>query len=117
MEDFRQQYSDPNLPPPPKFEWKYLIYTFLIISQVATWGLIIFDKNRTRETFQVQEKKIYTLDSAKKVLQKMYDASLALLNEKAKENARLDSMIQDKDNEIARLKERISLIINKKSLT
>lgn len=117
MDDLSKKYGGTNVPPPPKFEWKYLVYTFLIISQVATWGLILYDKSRTRETFKAQETQINYLDSARNEVQKMYDASLIMIDEGTSKNKTLDSLIKTKDNEIFQLKEKVGVLLKKVDIT
>jgi hypothetical protein len=117
MEQPGKKYEDHNMPLPPKFEWKYLVYAILIFSQVATWGLILYDKNRTSQTFQIQKKQINYLDSARQEVQKLYDASLVMIEEKTSTNLKLDSMLRTKDNEIVELKDKISVMLKKEVLT
>ncbi|MES1224314.1 MAG: hypothetical protein ABUT20_52955 [Bacteroidota bacterium] len=117
MESYSKKTEITELPQPPKIEWKYLIYAIIIFSQIATWGLILYDKNKTQTTFQAQKKQITYLDSARQEVQKLYDASLIMIDERTSDNNKLDSMLKTKDNEIYQLKEKVSVLLKKDNIT
>lgn len=109
--------ASPETPKTEKKDNRNIIYGALIIALLGTWGYIIYDKNKTTETLNTKNTEITRLDSARNELQQMYDASLLDLDKKTSENAKLDSVVKSRDNEVTAMKSRISSILKKGKVT
>jgi hypothetical protein len=109
--------ASPETPKTEKKDNRNIIYGALIIALIGTWGYIIYDKNKTTETLNTKNTEISRLDSARNELQQMYDASLLDLDKKTSENAKLDSVVKSRDNEVTAMKSRISSILKKAKVT
>ena len=71
----------------------------LIVALLATWGYIIYDKNKTRQEKQDLTTQIVNSDSSKNELQReLNDAALRLDNLKTS-NVKADSLLKTKDKE------------------
>jgi hypothetical protein len=89
----------------------------LIVALLATWGYIIYDKNKTKQEKQDLTAQIVNSDSSKNELQReLNDAALRLDNLKTS-NVRADSLLKTKDKDIEALKSRVQTILNNKNAT
>ncbi|MGH2564357.1 MAG: hypothetical protein ACRDE8_10020 [Ginsengibacter sp.] len=89
----------------------------LIVALLATWGYIIYDKNKTRQEKQDLTTQIVNSDSSKNELQReLNDAALRLDNLKTS-NVTADSLLKTKDKDIDDLRSRIQTILNDKNAT
>jgi DNA repair ATPase RecN len=84
---------------------------------LATWGYIIYDKNKTKQEKQDLTAQIVNSDSSKNELQReLNDAALRLDNLKTS-NVKADSLLKTKDKDIDELKGKVQAIINKRNAT
>lgn len=94
-----------------------ILGAILIISLLGTWAFIIWDKNNTREKFQKYEsdykKVVYVKDS----IRAEYDDAISLYNEMKINNDIKDSIISEKDLDIAEKKTKINMLMSKVNLT
>jgi len=67
----------PTTPPPtppkqttPRNDYRNIITGALVVILLGTWGYIIWDKNKTKETTQQLTSQIVTSDSSKNELQR-----------------------------------------------
>ncbi len=89
----------------------------LIVALLATWGYIIYDKNKTKQEKQELTAQIVNSDSSKNELQReLNDAALRLDNLKTT-NVKADSLLKTKDKDIEALKSRVQEILNNKNAT
>lgn len=89
----------------------------LIVALLATWGYIIYDKNKTKQEKQDLTAQIVNSDSSKNELQReLNDAALRLDNLKTS-NVKADSLLKTKDKDIQELKSRVQTILNKRNAT
>jgi peptidoglycan hydrolase CwlO-like protein len=80
-------------------------------------GYMVYDKNKNAETIQVKETQIAKVTDEKSDIQVSFDASLARLDSMTSANSGLSSQLKDKNAEIAKTKNEIRSILNKKNAT
>src|SRR5574338_35419 len=94
-----------------------VLTAILVIALLATWGYIIFDKNKTRQEKQDLTTQIVNSDSAKNELQRELDDAALRLDALKTSNVKADSLLKTKDKEIEALKARVRAIIHDKNAT
>jgi len=114
----------PTTPPPtppkqttPRNDYRNLITGALVVILLGTWGYIIWDKNKTKETTQQLTSQIVTSDSSKNELQRELNDAAMRLDMLKTTNSRADSLMKTKDKEITGLKSRVQTILNNKNAT
>jgi len=80
-------------------------------------GYMVYDKNKNTETIQQQQTQIAKVSDEKSSIQTSFDASLARLDSMTSANNGLTSKLADKNTEIAKTKNEIRSILNKKNAT
>jgi chromosome segregation ATPase len=101
----------------PKKNYKNAIIGALAVALVAVGGYAVVDKNKTGEVIQQQETTIAKVSDEKSDIQKSFDGSLARLDSMGTVNTTLESKLKDKNSEIAKTKNEIRSILNKKNAT
>ncbi|MEP6926982.1 MAG: hypothetical protein ABI834_05060 [Ginsengibacter sp.] len=115
--------SDSNFPTAtsesqePRKNFKNLIIGILAAALVGTGILLIVDKNKSGETIQHQQTEIATVTDQKSEVQKSFDASLARLDSMSTVNTKLQGSLTESNKEIAKTKNEIRSILNKKNAT
>jgi DNA repair exonuclease SbcCD ATPase subunit len=94
-----------------------ILTAILVIALLATWGYIIFDKNKTRVEKQDLTTQIVNSDSAKNELQRELDDAAQRLDALKTSNVKADSLLKTKDKDIEALQARVRSIINNKNAT
>ena len=89
----------------------------LIIALLATWGYIIYDKNKTRQEKQDLTTQIVNSDSSKNELQRELNDAALRLDVLKTSNVKADSLLKTKDKDIQELKSKVQTIINNKNAT
>jgi hypothetical protein len=89
----------------------------LIVALLATWGYIIYDKNKTKQEKQDLTTQIVNSDSSKNELQRELNDAALRLDDLKTSNLRADSLLKTKDKDIQDLKSRVQKIINNKNAT
>jgi predicted nuclease with TOPRIM domain len=100
-----------NTPPKKNFTWLLLA----IIAVLLVGNIYLFmSKSKVSEqnTFLINENT--DISSAKDTLQRQFDAANVRLDELTGKNAALDSMLQQKDGEVGKLKNEIKSLLSKK---
>ncbi len=110
------QTPTPN-PYPPQKDNRKLIYGILIAALVLTWGYIIYDKSRTRETVTMLQSKISSVDSARSAIQQEFLTVSAKADSLTQNNIQLQGDLAEKNVAIQKLKGNISGILKKKNAT
>lgn len=101
-------------PPRKNFTWLLLV----IIGILLGFNIYLFTRNNKvadENTFLINENT--DLTAAKDTLQGQYDAALARLDELVGKNAEMDSMINERDGEIGKLKKEIRTLLSKRNAT
>jgi chromosome segregation ATPase len=93
--------------------WKGILTGALLVSLLGTWGYIIYDKNKVKETVQQKEALIASTSLDRDNLQKELDDATSKYDMLKTDNAKKDSSITAKDREIAEKKSRIQALLSK----
>ncbi len=94
-----------------------ILTAILVIALLATWGYIIFDKNKTRQEKQDLTTQIVNSDSSKNELQRELDDAALRLDALKTSNVKADSLLKTKDKDIDALRARVQSIINNRNAT
>jgi len=117
FENFPSATGAPPAPESPKTDWRFFLTVGLVIALLGTWGYIIWDKSKVKETIQ-QKDAIYTsVVSEKDNLKSLLDEATSRYDELKTSNVKKDSIITAKDREIADKKSRIQSLLAKANVT
>lgn len=89
----------------------------LIVALLATWGYIIYDKNKTKQEKQDLTAQIVNSDSSKNELQRELNDAALRLDALKTSNVKADSLLKTKDKDIQDLRRRVQSILNKRNAT
>ncbi len=89
----------------------------LIVALLATWGYIIYDKNKTKQEKQDLTAQIVNSDSSKNELQRELNDAALRLDVLKTSNVKADSLLKTKDKDIQDLKNKVQSILNDKNAT
>src|SRR5665647_735792 len=89
----------------------------LIVALLATWGYIIYDKNKTQQEKQDLTTQIVNSDSSKNELQRELNDAALRLDVLKTSNVKADSLLRTKDKDIESLKSRVQSILNDRNAT
>lgn len=118
FENFPSATSTPPTPPqPPKTDWRFFSTIGLIIALLGTWGYIIWDKSKVKETIQQKDTQYASVVSEKDTLKSLLDEATMRYDVLKTSNAKKDSTITAKDREIAEKRQRIQNILAKANAT
>lgn len=115
-ENFPESQSDEGKTPKSN-TGRNILTAILVIALLATWGYIIFDKNKTRQEKQDLTTQIVNSDSAKNELQRELDDAALRLDALKTSNVKADSLLKTKDKDIEALQARVRAIIHDKNAT
>ena len=101
----------------PRKNYKNVIIGALAVALVAVGGYAVVDKNKNIEVIQQQGTTIAKVSEEKSDIQKSFDGSLARLDSMGTVNTTLEGKLKDKNSEIAKTKNQIRTILNKKNAT
>ncbi|OJW84965.1 MAG: hypothetical protein BGO69_10500 [Bacteroidetes bacterium 46-16] len=111
-QDFNQpssQQPTENSSQPPR---KNTVVYWVIIGILLVACIILFvQKNKTANEKAQTEEQLATSDSSRKAVETDYNAALARLDQLVSKNAEMDSTINSKNGEIAKLKDQINHIL------
>lgn len=97
--------------------YKNLFIGVLIVALLGTVGYLIVDKSKSGNVIEQQQTQIAKVTDEKSDIQKSFDGSLARLDSMAGINTDLNNKLLQKNNEIAKTKTEIRIILNKKNVT
>jgi hypothetical protein len=89
----------------------------LVVALLGTWGYIIYDKNKIKETLDQKETLIASTSTQRDQLQKDLEDAAMRYDMLKSSNSKLDSTITVKDREIAEKRTRIQTLLNKTNAT
>ncbi|NNV55308.1 coiled-coil domain-containing protein [Limnovirga soli] len=92
-----------------------LIYGILIAALVLTWGYIIYDKGKSKETITQLQTDYSNVDSSRNAIQQEYNDALARMDSLSGSNAELTGELAERKNEIDRMKAQIKSELGKKN--
>ena len=118
FENFPSATGTPPPPPEaPKTDWRIFLTIGLVIALLGTWGYIIWDKSKVKETIQQKDTMYASVSEEKEDLKLQLDEATMRYDELKTENVKKDSTITAKDREIAEKKSRIQSILAKSNAT
>lgn len=118
FENFPPAETTPTTPPKQsKNDWRTFLSIALIIALLGTWGYIIWDKSKTKETIQQKDTQYAAVISEKDTLQSLLDEATMRYDNLKTTNAKKDSTITTKDREIANKKAQIQTLLSNKNAT
>lgn len=94
-----------------------IITGVLVAVLLGTWGYIIYDKSKTKETIDQKENVIATTSTQKDELQKELQDAAMRYDMLKTSNSKKDSSITAKDRDITEKKVRIQALLNKANAT
>lgn len=110
------QHQHQAIPSSPK-NWRNYLSAVLIIALLGTWGYIIWDKTKTKETIQQKDTAIATTSSQKDELQKELDEATMRYDQIKTSTSNMlhskDSVIGSKERDINSKKEKIRQLLAK----
>lgn len=109
--------TPPIAPQPKKSDWRTFLSIGLVIALLGTWGYIIWDKSKTKETLQQKDTQYATVITEKDTLQSLLDEATMRYDLLKTTNAKKDSTITIKDREIAEKRGRIQTLLSKQNAT
>jgi hypothetical protein len=92
-----------------------LIYGILILALIGTWGYIIYDKSKTKESITQLQTRIVNVDSARSAIQQEFLTVSAKADSLTQNNIQMQGDLADKNSAIQKLKGNISSILKKKN--
>jgi len=113
--------SQPAPPPPEKKNMRNLLTAGLLIALLGTWGYIIYDKNKTKETIQQKDTQLATTNTEKDELKKELDDATMRYDMIKTSSANMshskDSVITQRDRDIAEKRVKIQQLLTKVGAT
>jgi hypothetical protein len=100
---------------PQQKDNRKLIYGILILALIGTWGYIIYDKSKTKETVTQLQSRVVNIDSARNAIQQDFLAVSAKADSLTQNNIQLHGDLADKNSAIQKLKSNIGGILKKKN--
>jgi cell division protein FtsB len=94
-----------------------IIYWIVIAVLLATCIYMFLGKKKATEQNEQTTAQLVVSDSTRKTVENDYNAALARLDQLTGKNVQLDSMVNVKDGEIAKLKDQIGKIMHDKNAT
>lgn len=119
FENFPEAEKQPSevSPPSARNTGRTVLTAVLVAALLGTWGYIIYDKNKTKETLDQKENVIATTSVQRDELQKELEDAAMRYDMLKTSNSKKDSVITAKDKEIEEKKIRIQTIITKSNAT
>jgi len=118
FENFPSATGTPPPPPEsPKTDWRFFLTIGLVIALLGTWGYIIWDKSKVKETIQQKDTLYSSVVTEKDNLKSLLDDATMRYDVLKTSNAKKDSTITAKDREIADKKAKIQSILAKANAT
>jgi regulator of replication initiation timing len=87
----------------------------LAVGLLGTWAYVLYDKNKTQETFQVKAAEVTTATTARDSVQTIYNEALTRLDSLVGSNNSLSGQLTDRQSEIVKLKNQINSIMRNKN--
>ena len=112
-----QTSATPQPQKPAKKDDRKLIYGILITALLGTWGYIIWDKSKSKETVTQLQTQVSTVDSSRDAIQMEYNDALARLDSATGNNTELQGALAERKAEIDLLKQEINSITKNKNAT
>jgi hypothetical protein len=102
---------------PPKKDFKNLIIGLLAAGFLGTWGYLLYNNNKQEQVHQTDQTQIAKVTDEKGQVQKNFDDALVRLDSLTGTNNKLQAQLTSSNSEIAKKKQEIRSILNKKNAT
>jgi len=99
----------------PRRDSRKLIYGILIAALVGTWGYIVYDKSKSKETITQLQTQYSNVDSARNVVQQEYNEALARMDSLTGSNTKLSGELAERKSDIDKLRSQIKHELGKKT--
>ena len=109
--------KQPIVPEAPKTDWRFFLTIGLVILLLGTWGYIIWDKSKIKETIQQKDTQYSSVVSEKDTLKSLLDEATMRYDVLKTSNAKKDSAITAKDRDIAEKRSKIQSLLTKTNAT
>jgi len=122
-ENFPETEKTTPTPPPPTSttNWRNILTGALLVALLGTWGYIIWDKNKTKETIQQKDTQLTASNTEKDELRKeLDDATMRydmIKTSSADMSHSKDSVITQRDRDIAEKRVKIQQLLTKANAT
>jgi hypothetical protein len=100
---------------PQQKDNRKLIYGILIAALIGTWGYIIYDKSKTKETVAQLQSRLVNIDSARNAIEQDFMSVSAKADSLTQNNIQLQGDLADKNSAIQKLRSNIGSILKKKN--
>jgi hypothetical protein len=110
--DAGQTTTNTVVPPREKNNLRTVITGGLLVALLSTWGYIIYDKNKVKETLEQKETLVANTSTQRDQLQKELEDAAMRYDELKTGNAKKDSTITAKDREIAEKRAKIKQLLS-----
>jgi hypothetical protein len=101
------------IPPKEKNNLRAILTGGLLVALLGTWGYIIYDKNKVKETIEQKETLVLNTTTEKDQLKRELDDAAMRYDELKTGNAKKDSTITVKDREIGEKRAKIQQLLSK----
>jgi hypothetical protein len=113
--------TQPAATPPPKNNMRNLLTGGLLVALLGTWGYILYDKNKTKETIQLKDTQLAATTSEKDQLRKELDDATMQYDMIKTSSANMahskDSIVTQRDRDIAAKRTQIQQLLSKANAT
>lgn len=92
-----------------------LIYGILIAALLGTWGYVVYDKSKSKETITQLQTQYSNVDSARNVVQQEYNEALARMDSLTGTNTKLQGELAQRKADIDKLKSDIKRELGRKN--
>lgn len=110
----QQPYVPPTQPQQPKRN-NTGIYIAIIALLLCTNIYLFVNRNKVAEERDLAQTKYSSSDSSRRAVEGEYNSALARLDELVSKNAEMDSLISDRNGEVAQLRKQIDAIVKDKN--
>jgi predicted nuclease with TOPRIM domain len=101
----------------PTKDNRKLIYGLLISALLITWGIVIYDKSKSKETVQQLQTQVINADNGRTAIQQEFNVASAKLDSLTGSNIKLQGALAERNAETQKLKNNISSILKNKNAT
>jgi peptidoglycan hydrolase CwlO-like protein len=92
-----------------------LIYGLLIAALLGTWGYVVYDKSKSKETITQLQTQYSNVDSARNEIQEEYNDALARMDSLTGSNTQLSAELTERQKELEKAKANIKAELGKKN--
>ena len=102
---------------PPRKDYRGFIIGLMAVGLLGTWGYLLWNNSRHDQLHSADQMQVAKVTDEKGELQRSFDATLVRLDSVSGNNNALQGQLTEKTSEIAKMKNEIRSILNKKNAT